>query len=439
MSFSPAIALVLLVASCAASEQAREKAGPPPMANVARPAGCVEVAPGESVQAALDNSLTPAVCLAPGEHRGPVRVARTVTLWGPSTAILRAGLGTIVDVTAEGAAVIGLTIDGTGGRFDMLDAAVRLAANETRVEGVTVTNAVFGILVERASRVRVIGNRIAGSRDPATGLRGDKVGLWETRDWLIAENGFEDGRDLVIWYSRGNTIAGNHVRGARYGLHFMYSHDNTVSRNELIEGVVGVFVMYSRGIQITDNLIANAAGAAGMAIGIKDAGNIHVTGNQLIHDTIGVYIDSSPAQRGDRVEIAGNVFRLDDTGIVFHSSAHDVEIRGNDFADNNTQVRVDGGGDAMAVEWHGNFFDDYTGYDLDDDGTGDVPYQLRSLSNQLTSQHPNLALFRGTPALALVDAAAHLDPLYRPTPLLADSAPRVQANWRAQRIARANP
>lgn len=410
-----------------------------PLVEIMRPVGCREVAPGESVQEALDDTSAPAVCLTAGEHRGPVRLTRKVTLWGPAGAVLHGGVGTIVDITAEGGAVVGLTIDGTGGRFDMLDGAVRLAANETRVEGVTVKNAVFGILVERASRVRVVGNRVAGSRDPATGLRGDTMRLWETRDSLIANNRIEDGRDLVIWYSRGNTIAGNRVRGARYGLHFMYSHDNTVSGNELLEGVVGVFVMYSRGIHITGNLIANAAGAAGMAIGIKDAGNVHVTNNQLIHDTIGLYLDSSPMQRGDRVEIAGNVFRLDDIGIVFHSSAHDIDIRGNDFADNGMQVRVDGGGDATAVDWSGNYFDDYTGYDLDDDGTGDVPYQMRSLSNQLTSQHPNLALFRGTPALGLVDAAAHLDPLYRPTPLLADSTPRVDPNWHPPRIARTTP
>ena len=408
-------------------------------ARAARPEPCVEVEPGASIQAALDDPEIAAVCLAPGDHRGPLRLARRVTLWGAPGAVLHGGVGTAIDVTAAGGAVLSLTIDGTGGRFDMLDAAVRLSADDTRIEGVTVTNAMFGILVERASRVRVIGNHIAGSRDPATGLRGDTVRLWETRDSLIADNTIEDGRDLVVWYSRGNTITNNRVRGARYGLHFMYSHDNSVRGNELVDGTVGVFVMYSRNLHLTDNLIANAAGAAGMAIGIKDAGNIYVTGNRLIHDTIGIYIDSSPMQRGDRVEIEGNVIRLDDTGIVFHSSAHDLSVHDNDLADNGTQVRVDGGGDATAVEWRGNYFDDYTGYDLDDDGIGDVPYELRSLSNQLTSQNPSLALFQGTPALALVDAAAHLDPLYMPAPVLADQAPRVEPRWTLPRSAWRSP
>lgn len=419
--------LVLALASCgeAAGMTDAGSRGEGPV----RPDACVELAPGAAIQPALDDPAVTAVCLAPGDYHGTLLLSRAVTLWGPRSAVLHGGEGTIISVAAKQAAVLGLTIDGAGGRFDMLDAAVRLSADETRVEGVTVVNAMFGILVERASRVRVIGNHVAGSRDPATGLRGDTMRLWEMRDSLISGNTIEDGRDLVVWYSRGNTLENNHVRGARYGLHFMYSHDNIVRGNELLEGTVGVFIMYSRGIHLTDNLVANAAGAAGMAIGIKDAGNIFIAGNRLIHNTIGVYVDSSPMQVGDRVELERNVMRLDDSAIVFHSSAHGVTVRDNDLADNGTQVRVDGGGDATAVEWSGNYFDDYSGYDLDDDGTGDVPYELRSLSNQLTAQQPNLALFAGTPALALVDAAAHLDPLYRPAAVLTDSTPHMQARW----------
>lgn len=421
------LALLALGAACGEARGMVDAAHAPPAP--ARPEPCLRIEPGAPVQAALDDAAVAAVCLAPGEHRGPLRLRRAVTLWGPRDAVLRSGPGTIVDITAPGAAVLGFTIDGTGGRFDMLDGAVRIAASDTRVEGVTVENATFGILVERAARVRVIGNHIAGSRDPATGLRGDTMRIWETRDSVIADNTIEDGRDLVIWYSRDNTIERNRVTGARYGLHFMYSHGNAVRGNRLVSGVVGVFVMYSRNIHLDDNLIANAAGAAGVAIGVKDSGNIFITANRLIHDTVGIYIDSSPMQLGDRVAIDRNVIRLNDTGILFHSSARDLQVSDNDLADNGVQVRVDGGGDASRATWSGNYFDDYAGYDLDGDGVGDIPYELRSLSNQLVAGTPSLAILRGTPALAMVDAATHLAPLYHPAAVLIDRAPRVAARW----------
>lgn len=397
------------------------------LARAVQPAGCVVVRPGEDVQRVLDTPSISTVCLQPGAYAGPLRITRPVTLWGPRDAVVRAARpGSTVEISGGGGALVGLTIDGTGGRFDQTDAAVRVTGHDIRVEGVTVIEAMFGILVDSGQRVRIVGNHVHGGRDPAIGLRGDTIRLWETRDSIVADNVAEDGRDVVVWYSSGNQITGNDVRRGRYGLHFMYSHDNIVARNRLTHGTVGVFVMYSHGLDLHDNLIADAGGAAGMAIGLKESGNIRVHDNVLVRDTTGIYLDTSPLQLTDHVEISRNQFRLDDRAIVFHASGHRVAIRDNDFADNQTQVEVDGGGDATDVAWSANYFDDYTGYDLDDDGLGDVPYEERSFAGALTSSHPGLALFHGTVALGLVDAAAHLDPLYVPKAVLSDPTPRMR-------------
>jgi nitrous oxidase accessory protein len=426
---------LLVLAACAACREPRVRADAgTPATRPARPAGCREVAPSEPLQAVVDDPAVTAICLAAGTYAGPIAIRRAVTLWGPPQAIVRAARpGSTIEITGTGGAVLGLTVDGTGGRFDATDAAVRVTGRDIRVEGVTVIEAVFGILVDSGERVRVVGNHVHGGRDPAVGLRGDTIRLWQTKDSVVADNVVEDGRDLVVWYSRGNHVTGNEVRRGRYGLHFMYSHDNEVAHNRLLDGTVGIFVMYSRGLDIHDNLIAGAGGAAGMAIGLKESGNIRVRANQLVRNTTGIYVDASPLQLGDHLDIERNELRLDDRGIVFHSSGHRVAIRDNDFADNQTQVQVDGGGDALDVAWSGNYFDDYEGYDLDGDGRGDVPYEARSLSGELTSSHPGLALFRGTPALALVDAAAHLDPLFQPTAVLSDASPRMTAHASAVR------
>ena len=46
----------------------------------------------------------------------------------------------------------------------------------------------------------------------------DTIRLWETSDSVVADNLVEDGRDVVIWYSRKNQITHNRVVGGRYGL-----------------------------------------------------------------------------------------------------------------------------------------------------------------------------------------------------------------------------
>ncbi len=418
------LVLIAGLVGCHAAEggaPASELAVPPP------PEGCREVTPRESLQAAVDSGAT-ALCLGPGRHAGPVRIEHAVTVWGPRDAVIGASQGTIVALAGTGAALLGVTVDGTGGSFDKLDAAVKVTGRDIRVEGVAIVNAVYGVLVEKSERVHVGGNHVRGDRDSAMGLRGDTIRLWETKDSVIENNVVEDGRDVVVWYSNGNRITGNQILRGRYGAHFMYSHDNVVRDNDLRGGVVGVFAMYSRGLVLEDNVIADAAGAAGMGIGIKESGNVTVERNLIVHDAVGIYIDTSPLQLGDTLTIRGNVLRLDTTAIVFHASGHRITIENNDLADNGSQVRVDGGGTATDVTWRGNYFDDYTGYDLDGDGTGDVPYELRSVSAQLVGEHASLALFRGTPALGIVDAAAHLDPLFQPRLVLADREPRMSPN-----------
>jgi nitrous oxidase accessory protein len=411
------------LAGCHAAEGRVRTAEP----NVPAPTDCRAVTPHESLQAAVDSDAT-ALCLAPGRYAGPVRIERAVTVWGPREAVIGAERGTIVTITGTGAELLGLTVDGTGGSFDALDAAVKVTGHDIRVEGVAITNSIYGVLVEKSARVQVIGNHVQGDRDSAMGLRGDTIRLWETRDSVIERNFVEDGRDVVVWYSSGNRIVDNRIVRGRYGAHFMYSHDNVVLRNELRGGVVGVFAMYSRGLLLQHNVIVDASGAAGMGIGIKESGNVTLEHNLLVHDAVGIYIDTSPLQLTDTLVIRNNVMRLDQVGMVFHASGHRITIEDNDFADNDMQVRVDGGGTAIDVDWRGNYFDDYTGYDLDDDGRGDIPYELRSASGQLVSEHAPIALFRGTPALGLVDAAAHLDPLFQPQLILTDSKPRMTRN-----------
>jgi len=415
----------LLVAAAACSEGHAEVAAPARF-RATPPAACTAVAVGRLPAALAAAHDGDALCLEPGVHAGRVRLERRVTLWGPPDAVIRTGAsGSVVEVAAAGARVAGLTVDGTGGRFDTLDAAIHVVADDVVVEGVTIVHAVYGILVEKTRHVTVRGNHVRGDAGRAMGVRGDTIRLWETRDSIVEDNLVEDGRDMVVWYSRGNRIARNQVLRGRYGTHFMYSDDNVVEDNRYIDGVVGVFVMYSRGVTLRRNVVAGAGGAAGMAIGLKDSGDIVVERNVLVRDETALFVDETPGRIGDTLEVRGNVMRQCDTAIAFHTTPARTRIVDNDLADNLLQVHAEASIDPAAAEWRGNHYGDYTGYDLDGDGTGDVPYEARSASEELVSRHPNLAFFRGGAVLGVVDAASKLLPLWQPQTLLVDPAPRM--------------
>ncbi|MBW2280577.1 MAG: nitrous oxide reductase family maturation protein NosD [Deltaproteobacteria bacterium] len=388
---------------------------------------CVRVPAGSDLQRRLDAAPAGAVfCLEAGDHAGPVHLGPGQTVRGPRQAVIRStGEGTTVRLEHAGTALVGVTVDGSGGRFDLLDSAVRVEADGARVQDVHVRNAVFGILVEKSRRVEILGNRVTGAPGKALGMRGDGIRLWETRASRIEGNRVEDSRDLVVWYSPGNVIADNVIERGRYGTHFMYSHDNLVRGNRYVGNVVGIFTMYSRGIEVRDNLIADSGGAAGVGLGSKESGNLLVAGNRFIANTVGLYLDTSPLSIEEHNSFERNEFRLCDYAVVFHSSPRRNSFRGNIFRSNAVQVRVDGGGDALDTEWRENDFDDYAGYDLDGDGYGDLPYQLRSLSGDLEARMPALAFFRGSPALAAVEWVGHVVPIFQPRTLVIDPRPRV--------------
>jgi nitrous oxidase accessory protein len=420
---------ILAFAACGGTSAPGPAASPLASAAPSRPAGCRELPAGGALQAALAAAAPgESLCLAPGVHHGPAIITTRVSLWGPRAAVVAgAGDGTTLRVRAAGTALAGFTVDGSGARYDLLDAAVAVEADDVEVRGLEIRGAVYGILVSRARRVSVAHNLVRGDAREALGLRGDAIRLWEVTDSEVIGNDVEDGRDVVVWYSSRNRLAGNRVVGGRYGAHFMYSHDGVVEDNVFVRDVVGVFVMYSRNVTLRRNLIAEMHGAAGMGIGLKDSGNVIAEDNRIVRATTGIFLDASPSQITDHNVVSRNQVRWCGVGVMLHSSAERNRFADNVFAGNGAQVAVDGGGHGRAIEWIGNHFDDYSGYDLDGDGRGDVPYELRSIADELTRTHPQLALYSGTPALGLVEVVGRLVPLNPPTTILIDPSPRMEA------------
>lgn len=424
----PALLVLAMLAGCRSALRAERDASWHAAVPPGRPAGSVNVPAGADLQQWLDGAAPHAtLALSPGAYRGPLVVKRPVTLWGPREAVVRtSGEGTTIAVASDSVALLGFTVDGSGTRYDRLDAGVHVRGRDIRVEGLTVRRALFGIVAEESRRVTVAGNDIAGDPAQPPGLRGDAIRFWETRDSDITGNHVAHSRDIVVWYSPGNRIARNLVEDGRYGTHFMYSSESVVENNQYLRNVVGVFVMYSRDIRLLDNVLAGATTADGMGIGCKESGNLLMRGNRFVRDRVGLYLDTSPLVAGDSNACVGNRFALCQSAIVFHSSEDRNRFADNRLDDNLVQVEVEGRGTAMGVTWIGNYFDDYRGYDFDGDGVGDVPYESRSLSEQLASGRPELQFFRGAIVLGLLDVASQVLPILEPVTLLRDTRPRMR-------------
>lgn len=406
--------------------------GPPnlttaPFTPPARPSVGIDVPPGTTLQAAIDAAPAGATLrLQTGDYTGPVRLTKPLSIWGPADAVVRGAEGSTLLVKADQVALRGFTVVGSGQRFDLMDGGIWLQGNDLTVEGVTVRESLFGILVERCQRAVVRGNTVIGTGLPAMGLRGDGIRLWETTDSQVTDNEVRDSRDVVVWYSSRNHLARNRVTRSRYGTHFMYSHENVVEDSRYVDDEVAVFVMYSHGIELRRNLFARSGGAAGIGLGLKEAGDITATDNWFLANTTGIYLDASPLDPAHHNHYLRNVVRFSESAVHLHSTVRRSEFADNRFGDNGAVVKVGGQGNALECSFLGNYYDSYQGYDFDGDGRGDVPFEFRRLSTQLEARYPELALLHGAPAMGMVDLVGEVMPLFAPRQLLTDPAPRLR-------------
>ena len=363
--------------------------------------------------------------LAAGVHSGDLVVKRPLVLRGRPGAILEGtGHGTVVTVAADDVSLENLSIRKSGRRHTSEDAGIKAKGNRVRVADVSIEDTLFGISFAECHDCRIERAHVVGTDDD-TELRGDGIKLWESHGSTVTGCLVERTRDVVVWYTRHATPDGNVVRGSRYGTHFMYAHDAALKNSRFENNVVGVFVMYSLRLTIEDNVLAGARGAAGVGLGFKDSDAITLRRNWLVANTTGTYLDNTPRTPEEPVVFEGNVLALNDVAVRLHMSQKGVHVAGNDFRDNATLIEVDGQGDALGADFHGNHYSDYAGYDLDGDGTGDVAYEVKTLSSELTESRPTLKFFTGTAALGVIDAVAHAVPVLSAKKLLSDPSPRV--------------
>ncbi len=362
--------------------------------------------------------------LAPGVFEGHFTIRRPVELEGELGATLSGGgSGTVLHVDATDVRISNLFVEASGRSHTAEDSGIRARGARVTIERCAVSDVLFGITLEQCRDCLVADNHVQGDAEATTG---DGIKLWEAHGSRLEDNLVEGVRDVVVWYSRQVSVGGNTVRRSRYGTHFMYAHELSVHDNRYEDNVVGVFIMYSKDVRLARNVLAGAGGAAGMGLGAKESERLELSGNWFVANTTGIYLDRSPRTPAEPVRFVGNTAALNDVALRLHGKAAGVHFEGNDFLHDARLVEIEGGGDALGVSLRDNFYSDYAGYDLDEDGTGDVAFEVKALSQHLTDERPVLRLFSGSLALELIDAVAKAFPVFAARRLLVDETPRTR-------------
>lgn len=349
-------------------------------------------------------------------REGTFEITRPVTLWGRDGAVIDGGeAGEVVLVKADDVTVRGFTVRGTK-ISDLNDnAGIKVSeCKRTVIRDNFMDRCFFAIYLSGSTDAIVEHNRIIGD-DSIEGRMANGIHLWKCRGATIRHNRSERHRDGIYFeFVTDSKIHDNISRhNLRYGLHFMFSHRNVYSNNLFEQNGAGVAVMYSHHIGMHRNRFLTNRGASAYGLLLKEINDGEIMDNIFSDNTTGLMVDGC-----NRITAEGNVFRSNGWAFKLFANASACIFTGNAFVGNTFDLSTNG--ELLLNTLEGNYWDRYTGYDLDRDGYGDVPHRPLGFYTLLVEQVPYAMVFSRSLFVSLLDRAERLVPSLSPEALKDD-------------------
>jgi nitrous oxidase accessory protein len=354
------------------------------------------VAAAASLQELID--ATPAggvLKLAPGNHVGPATISKPMTLDGAGRAgIVGPGRGTVLSVAANGVTLRGLRIVGSGESHDGVDAGILLEGDGHAVENNVIEDVLFGIHLKQVNHARASrGNTIRG-RPLGTQPARRRASACGTAASTRIEGNLLDGRDLTIANSRREPVlSATPSSTAATGCNVMFSPRNAH------RGQSGqpYHHRHRRALFGPDTVARQPCRARALTWPARHwrsraAARRWSRAMTLLHCTVGIQTDAPPNPEAPH-RFIGNRLAHNVTGMYFYGEKGGHVVRDNQFLNNLLQVGVSGATSARDNDWHGNYWDDYRGFDRDGDGIGDTPHTVHYYADRIWMETPQAVSF----------------------------------------------
>ncbi|GAB4378713.1 MAG: right-handed parallel beta-helix repeat-containing protein [Salibacteraceae bacterium] len=296
-------------------------------------------------------------------------------------------------------------------------------SNYLIVQNVKVRQSFFGILIENSKHGLVVNCDIQGEADAGNYLEssnGNAIHLWYCAHMQILNNVVKKHRDGIYFeFVKNSTISGNLSQAnMRYGLHFMFSSHNVYADNVFTENGAGVAVMYSDHVTMTRNKFIKNWGESAYGLLMKDIKDSKLEYNIFSGNTIAISSDNSI-----RVVIRNNRFSKNGYALRIMGNSTDNLIHDNDFIENTFDVITNS--KSSFNDFNGNYWEEYTGYDLNKDGIGDVPHRPIKLFTYIVAQSPASVILLRSTFIDLLNLAEKVAPVITPESLV-DNHPKMK-------------
>ncbi len=320
---------------------------------------------------------------------------------------------TILKIKADNFSIEGLTIINVGQSYTKDFAAILVSkSNHFTIKNNIIKKAFFGILIEKSHFGTVENNDISSNaKDQASS--GNGIHLWHSSNMIIKNNTLHGLRDGIYFeFVKKSKIFNNYsFDNLRYGLHFMFSNNNEYFDNIFTKNGAGVAVMFSKFIKMHHNKFIENWGSASYGLLLKEIYDADIENNTFEQNTIGLNVEGST-----RINYKKNTFLRNGWAVKIVGACYENDFSQNNFLHNALDLSYNS--KINTNKFDNNYWSDYTGYDLDKNGIGDVPYRPVKLFSYIVHNTPETIILLRSLFVDIINFSEKVSPVFTPDNLV---------------------
>ncbi len=378
--------------------------------------------PWQSVRQAVEAAAPgDVVRVRPGGYKEhSIQINKKLVLQGTGFPVLEGNdLEEILIITADSVRVEGFELRRAGKSQLKDQAAIRVRkARYFVIQQNRIVDAYFGIYLEHSSHGLVEGNVLLGTATHEASA-GNAIHGWYGRHLEISSNYIKGHRDGVYLEFVDSSLVVNNISeyNVRYGLHYMFSNDDQYVCNVFRSNGAGVAVMFSKRIQMRENRFERNWGTTAYGLLLKEIYDADIQDNHFLYNTVGIFLEGAT-----RISYQRNEFQYNGWAVQMTGGCLDNHFTRNNFLANTLDLVVNSR--VNNNTFNGNYWSEYTGYDLNRDGTGDVPHRPVKLFSYILAQSPESIVLLRSFFIDLLNFSEKVSPALTPQDV-ADYSPSM--------------
>ncbi|NQV77418.1 MAG: nitrous oxide reductase family maturation protein NosD [Lutibacter sp.] len=343
-----------------------------------------------------------------------ITINKSISLIGEKGAIIDGeNTGSMLTFETDNFTIKGLKIVNVGMSYTIDYTAIKvIKAKNFTIEDCTLENVFFGILIEKSKKGIIRNNKISGNRK-SEASSGNGIHIWDGDDLEVYNNELIGLRDGIYFEFVKNSIVykNDSHNNIRYGLHFMFSNNNIYHHNEFRNNGAGVAVMFSKFITMHHNTFKLNWGSASYGLLLKEIYDAEIYDNLFEENTIGINGEGC-----SRINYNNNTFLRNGWAIKIAGACYANIFKKNDFMHNSLDLSYNS--KVNDNKFENNYWSEYTGYDLDKNGIGDIPYRPVKLFSYIVNKSPEALVLLRSLFVDIINFSEKVSPVFTPNDLM---------------------